>query len=220
MPNNSEAKKNSSNSASSYDYSQSQTFRSSSSFDSKNNESGIGNSIGMTSSQNPEHAAYGYHNLHYNHQHGTSSAAAAMANQRKFTVKKVELLNELKSLLKLKGGGGSGGGSSGGSSSTNNNATSSSKNNNNNNSGASCSQFSSSNTDDTNMIEGYSGFNRTQPQQLPVSSRKAHQYHPQQQTESEIDMVMLKAIQYIKLLEKNQIKKRKFTGFMRLIHVF
>ena len=80
MSNNSYAKensKNSTNSGSSYGYGHFLPNNSNSSFDSKHNDSGVGNSNGQTNSEDS-------------------------SNQREFVVRKVELVSELKHLLNVK----------------------------------------------------------------------------------------------------------------------
>ena len=164
MSNNSDIKensKNSTNSISSYGYGQFLPVNSNSSFDSKHNDSGVGNSNGQTNSEDS-------------------------SNQREFIVRKVELVSELKNLLNVKNFN------------IHKNLTSGT---------TSGSQFSS-NTEDTNMIAGHSEFNRTENmhyrKQDDSTSRKS------QPQETEIDSLMYQAIQYIKVLEKNQLQKCNF----------
>jgi hypothetical protein len=107
------------------------------------------------------------------------------SNQREFVVRKVELVSELKHLLNVKH------------LNFDKNLMSGT---------ASGSQFSS-NTDDTNNIEGHSDFNRTENKASKKQTDSlSRQSQPQ---ETEIDSLMYQAIQYIKALEKNQIQKRK-----------
>ena len=164
MSNNSDTKdnsKNSINSGSSYGYGQFLPVNSnSSSFDSKRNDSGVGNSQGQTNSEDS-------------------------SNQREFIVRKVELVSELKNLLNVRNFN------------MNRNLMSGT---------TSSSQFSS-NTDDTNMIVGHSDFNRTENK--PYRKQDDSTSRQSQAQETEIDSLMYQAIQYIKVLEKNQLQKCK-----------